>query len=417
MYAGNNLELSGVTLQEFAGALRINGTGYVYDTVITNNEAPSCAGFIANDNSEVTFNNMTVTGNTANATYGGGGCVFSGSLLTVNNSTISNNTAVDYGGGVYTSGVFSSFNSTISGNSAGSGGGILGRDQGDVILKFTTLTGNQAIGTIGGGIYFWGDTLDIENSIIRSNQAQTRGGGIYNAGTTVSIKASSIIDNSSVDQGGGIHNYAYGGDVLIVINSTISGNQSNVSGGGISMYSGEIHLINTTIAENTADADGGNDGNGGGIYRNSSSAHDIYLKNTILANNLDASTGTFAFVITDCDAELVSQGYNLIGVGAGTGACTITGDISGNQVGSPGDKVDPLLDTRGTNGYYTQHYDLLSGSPAIDGGTPAGCLDQDDAAIQSDQRGEVRQVGSRCDIGSVESFLGKWWLHLPLLLR
>jgi hypothetical protein len=51
---------------------------------------------------------------------------------------------------------------------------------------------------------------------------------------------------------------------------------------------------------------------------------------------------------------------------------------------------------------------LLVGSPAIDTANPAGCTDNDDAVLDSDQRGETRPVNATglataiCDIGAFE---------------
>lgn len=44
-----------------------------------------------------------------------------------------------------------------------------------------------------------------------------------------------------------------------------------------------------------------------------------------------------------------------------------------------------------------------AGSPAIDAGNPAGCEDEAGEALTTDQRGEPRPQGTRCDIGAFET--------------
>jgi hypothetical protein len=60
---------------------------------------------------------------------------------------------------------------------------------------------------------------------------------------------------------------------------------------------------------------------------------------------------------------------------------------------------------RGTlqnNGGPTKTHALPAGTPAIDAGNIAGCVDGDGAAIHADQRGVPRPFGSRCDVGAYE---------------
>src|SRR4029077_12934234 len=93
-----------------------------------------------NSNGTLTVNNSTISGNTAASIfieqiYGAGGGISNFGTLTVNNSTISGNTtgATQFGnagfaGGIYNdnAGKLTVNNSTVSGNIAGSVGGIYG---------------------------------------------------------------------------------------------------------------------------------------------------------------------------------------------------------------------------------------------------------------------------------------------------
>jgi hypothetical protein len=99
----------------------------------------------------------------------------------VNNSTISNNYASDYGGGIY--------NSSSNGDGSDNQFGI-------VTISYSSITGNTAL-IAGGGIYNNADDggdysgtvtytqlgiINVNHSIISDNQAHL-GGGIYNDGT------------------------------------------------------------------------------------------------------------------------------------------------------------------------------------------------------------------------------------------
>jgi hypothetical protein len=127
--------------------------------------------------------------------FGFGGAINNSGTVTINNSTLSDNSAIFFGsgggGGIYNNGIVEISNSTLSGNFAdGAGGGIF--NAGALTISNSTLSGNSA-GFAGGGIFNF-DTVTISNSTLSGNSA-TFGGGIYNAGTTT-VK-NSIVGNSA----------------------------------------------------------------------------------------------------------------------------------------------------------------------------------------------------------------------------
>jgi cysteine-rich repeat protein len=179
---------------------------------------------------------------------------------------------------------------------------------------------------------------------------------------------------------------------LDVVNSTISGNEAGVSGGGIA-NGGTVTLRNVTVTGNTADADGvpnpfdGND-DGGGLFNDGGA--NIFLKNSIIAGNDDLSDE--APIVPE---RFSSQDFNVFGATAG---CTIAGTTTHNVTGEVAG-LGPLAD----NGGPTFTHALLADSPALDAGNPAGCVDENDAPLTTDQRGFERPVGSACDIGALEA--------------
>ncbi len=164
------------------------GTLNVQDSLITANTA-DYSGYGGNgggiDNSgNLTVTNSTISNNTAAAgSYGGygGGLYLSGTgTVTITNSTLSNNTAGLAGGGValVSSSTVHIVNSTLSGNMAENGGGIYA-SIGDLTIQNNTITNNTA-NSYGGGIWALdaAATLTLERSIVSGNTA-TDGFEVY----------------------------------------------------------------------------------------------------------------------------------------------------------------------------------------------------------------------------------------------
>jgi hypothetical protein len=119
---------------------------------------------------------------------------------------------------------------------------------------------------------------------------------------------------------------------------------------------------------------------GGGIY-NSLSAAALQMHDTILADNIAATSGP------DLSGGFTSEGYNLIGSSSGGGGYAASDLLN----------VNPQLGPLQNNGGPTQTMALLSGSPAINSGDNSG-------APAYDQRGPgfPRIVNGVIDIGAFE---------------
>lgn len=238
-------------------------------------------------------------------------------------------------------------------------------------------------------------------TIIGSEIVDNRGVGISapgsagDPGTSVTITRSTIARNG----GGGLQGYGVNGygPTVTVVDSTISGNQAERGGGILITGDGQTRpsftLVNSTVSGNSAPT-------GDGILNE---AGDLDLRNVTLAGDglyVDTDGMTVmrnSILAGGCHGTFASAGYNLIAPNTG---CTITGDTTGNQ--SAPTLLDPLAD----NGGPTETHALAPGSPARDGGDPAGCVDADDKPLLADQRGVARPQGARCDIGSFEGTCG-----------
>src|SRR5581483_7371367 len=162
---------------------------------------------------------------------------------------------------------------------------------GALTLNNLTIRDGKAFNA--GGLWvFAGATANLYRVTVTHNEAtefgqvNTSGGGIINQGT-LNIYDSAITDNFATGNnplnqqgGGGIINQ---GD-LSIANSTIAGNRTNMSGGGIDHDFGTLRLTNVTITNNTADLDGDGKGEGGGIAIGNGR---VMIKNSIIAGNFD----------------------------------------------------------------------------------------------------------------------------------
>jgi hypothetical protein len=186
----------------------------------------------------ITLNNMldinknlkidgTGTGITVN---GGGNRVFQiepGTIADIFGLTITGGggPGLGGGGGIYNFGSLTLVNSTVAGNTALEGGGIFNNNNAKMVMSADTVNGNTADDT-GGGIVNRGQ-LTITNCTIANNAAVNFGGGIANDGVlmmTNSTVASNVLTLAGAD-GGGI--YTFGAGSLLALLNTIVFNPSS----------------------------------------------------------------------------------------------------------------------------------------------------------------------------------------------
>lgn len=284
----------------------------------------------------------------------------------------------------------------------GDGGGVF-VDASDLTLIDSQIRNSQA--NTGGAIRVDdGGNATLIGTRVSANTALS-GGGLYvgaNPGTATALITNSLIDGNSVSgspggsNGGGLRSAA--GGTVTLISSTVSGNQAELSGGGI--YADNIvRLYNVTVAFNTADSEGDDNGNGGGIGISAGTPLGVVtVRNSLISLNGDASPTADQFL--NCAGTLTGEGYSLLG---STTGCTLTGNLAGFRIG-----VAPFIGPLADNGGSTLTHALLSSSVAVDGGEPTGCLNHEAVTLTTDQRDFIRPVDgdgdrtARCDIGAFE---------------
>jgi CSLREA domain-containing protein len=394
---------------------------------------PGNGGGILNQQATLGLRSVNISNNTVSTVSGAGGGIYNyrGRVL-IADSAIENNTA-QQGGGIYNppnGSVVQITTSTIQNNSASMGAGLFNWET--MTIDFTFVRNNQATNFGGGqGIYNTGPSLKISNSEISGNA----GGGIYNnASDTLDISFSKIENNMVA---GGITNLG----TLNLSFSTVSGNVSNSRGGGIRNDGGGLTMTNSLVTRNMAADYGGGIGNNSGALNVSNSTisgnqsnGDTFGGGGVFSDIVGGNIGNFTYVtiafnqakmgggvhnnsgvlqFKDCivgrnsasvsspdfQGNFSSNGYNAISNSSGA---VITGNTTGNLL-----DTDPLLDPilRLNNGIIQTHA-LRKNSPLIDKGATTSPV------TITDQRGFLRPVdmpsipnasgGNASDIGSFE---------------
>ncbi|MEP4077702.1 choice-of-anchor Q domain-containing protein [Haloferula sp.] len=292
-------------------------------------------GAILNSGGNLILQNSTVSNSTSGANSGG--AIFSnGGSLTLTDSNITGNSNSSSGGGLYYTGAGNIMvrDSTITGNSAGTGGGIY-NVSGVLTVDDSTVSGNTATGS-GGGILLSSGTTTINNSIISGNTATTNGGGIFTVTGSLTLNQSTISGNATDSRGGGI----YSDTNLTGTNTTLSHctateNTAALGGGAIYNFDGRTIIDHCTIVGNRASVP-----KGSGILSYGDSATETQVGHTIISANAGSDIDT----ITGAGStSFTSNGFNLIGTGESTGAFIQTGDTTGNT--NP--DLGPLCDNGG----------------------------------------------------------------------
>jgi hypothetical protein len=379
--------------------------------------------------------------------------VTAGANVAISGLTISNG-STGMGGGLYNEGKLTITSSMIRDNEAGSGAGLY--NIGTLVLVDSTIRDNTSL-LEGGGIRNYAGTLTVAHCILTGNTA-SYGGAIENVGGITSYSTpiipgiatitDCVISENSASMGGGIFNSDF--TSLQVLDTTISGNTSVASGGGVEI-AGTATFTRVTVSGNRASRTGGgfdhksgtltiedsaisnNQAPYGGAINQTSGVPraTMNIVNSTLAGNTAGGTGGAINLYGGGVASITDSTIadNVGGYGGGGISCYGTLNIettifannaggslavfdagavvsSGHNLFSDTPAVtlnstdlvntDPLLGPLADNGGPTRTMALLPGSPAIDSGTEI-------TGITTDQRGITRPQGSAPDIGAFES--------------
>lgn len=329
------------------GTLSATGGSFASNTAYSGGGVYQSPIVLATANPSGTFDGTDFDANTAHgqnlANFGNGGAILNGEQLTVRNASFTGNRAVA-----------SSAASALS----GWGGTILNApvaagDAPDLIVESSSIDGGAvaANALIGGGIANVGNLLAVAGGVpgrltltgtsVTSNVAAA-GGGIYTGGATT-ITGGSLQDNAathgSAGYGGGLYaspspvtqpafdltlddvdvtgnSAALLGGGLAVLDkvtakvldgSSVSGNDSGVSAGGI-YNAGDLTVSASEVSGNDAGFQGGGIFNGSGV---ATDTPNLTLTNTSVTDNTSASGG--GGLLTARGATLTATGGEVSG--------------------------------------------------------------------------------------------------------
>ncbi len=429
---GDGTEQGGGGVFNDGGDVTIDGAA-INQNVSTAASVGNGGGGIFNDGN-LSISNSSVIGNSASTGLGNGGGILNsdGGVLVITTSRIASNVAARAGGGIENiAGSLVMTDTVLGGPSLGdgnianiNGGGLHVSGAGTVSIFGGMIEGNTA-GQEGGGV--WNSltgTMTIaeslaSNTVIRNNVANGNGilqggGGVFNDGGSLAITNAAITGNvatSAVAGNGGGGVMSVGGS-LRLRQVEVSGNTANFGAGVNNM--GVVTIVASTIANNSANAEGGglyNGASGSATVNASTIAGNVAvtgagirnvnttaLTSTLVAGNVNAST-----TADDNLSGTFSGSHNLIGQAvADFGTNNIVGVDWRTVVENDGTNV-----TLKNNGGMTQTIALRSNSPAIDAGVSVL------SAPSVDQRGVNRTIdlssipnatgGDGTDIGAVET--------------
>jgi predicted outer membrane repeat protein len=208
------------------GAKGDNGVIDIRQSTFKSNTAPTYGGALFSNvynNNKTNISNSVFTGNYAGSgSNGQGGAIWSNgdatkgghwvvntnnTLLTITNTTLANNTALQQGGGIWISRhkAATISQSAVYGNVAqkNMGGGIVQANAGSLSLVNSTVSGNKANGTysMGAGVYVANAAkASLLNVTIANNVAAWQAGGIFGR-ANVTLKNTILANNIALNGG------------------------------------------------------------------------------------------------------------------------------------------------------------------------------------------------------------------------
>jgi hypothetical protein len=425
--AALNVTISGLTITRGRSAIGANlsskgETVTLSSVTVSNGSATAPGGGIYISGGALTIQSSTLSGNTTSGGGGGGGAVYANVAgLTINNTIISGNSASSpaaRGGAISVNAPnqpITITNTQILNNSTvGKAGAVAVKTgSGSFTMQHCVVTGNTSSGR--GGAFFlyrMGGTTDISNTKIDNNTSQNRGAGmfLYNVFANVTITDSSISGNNSpsgTGNGAGIFFYKASAGVSVTLErTTMTGNTAARAAGAIFFYkgSGELRIANSTISGNSSGT------TGGGIFDRGpfgGGAALTIINSTISGNSAVTSGGNLnaTAVSTTVRNSIIANGSSPVGPDATTGGANVTIDYSllENTSGATfaGSNnitgIDPNLGPLQDNGGPTLTHRPNTGSPPLDAGDPGFT-----PPPSTDQRGLARVYNGRIDLGSLE---------------
>jgi hypothetical protein len=229
------------------------------NTIVSNSTSYDGGGIRIGGQTAYTITQNLISGNSADGYYGGGIHVSDGPSGLIERNVIQNNRAAGSGGGVAICGtggqtVFTITQNTITGNSADAtdGGGIFVGDGPRGLIERNVIQNNRAA-TSGGGvaIYGAGGRIALWNNDIIANTSGWGGGiAVVRSAAAVEMSSNNVLRNRTTE--GDYQSGVLFSDVtapVTLINNVIAGNNNR---GIKAVNTPDVQFINNTIVSNGA---------------------------------------------------------------------------------------------------------------------------------------------------------------------
>ena len=311
--------------------------------------------------------------------------VASGRTVTIKNLGIrygvSTSTSGLSAGGVTNNGTLTLQNVSVTNNKYDStsyygGGGVFSNDSTSLTITSSTIADN----TFNGYLYGSGGVYTTQSVTL------TITGTTFSGNTAIGSNPSQF-PYSYAEPSGALGVFRFGTDK--VTNSTFVNNTTNAYAGAIQVYyPGSFTITNSTIVNNSSSL-----GTGGILFESVTSGYNLYLRNSILGNNIGNNTSSDFYVVSGSGGMVTDNGHNIVEFSTNK-TWSGTGNLTGNQ-----SNLNVSSTLASNNSLYSpQTLALLSGSVAINAGTSTA---NNGVTIPgTDARGASRS--GTVDIGAVE---------------
>ena len=284
------------------GAVQVKECDYIYliDCKFINNTANIGGGvsFKALNGNNNGMINCTFIGNNAtilnspdaNTVAGSGGAIWTDAskIINLENITMSDGYATNYGGGLYSKGTITYDTFTFINNTAGYGGGLYW-DKGSATISNMIFINNNAT-QYGGAIYLPQQSTTVSSNNFTGNTALS-GGALYVNNNYITVSNNNFKDNTASDYGGAIYVALELNANNIVTTKNNFTNNSAQEGGAIyiPIAAKGVAVTYSSFIKNHAL-------NGGAIYLGSQGFNNRYVENCEFINNTAEQNGGAVYI-------------------------------------------------------------------------------------------------------------------------
>jgi hypothetical protein len=232
--------------------------------------------------------------------------VFQESVLTMSDTVMTNNTAINGGAFFVYSSALHLSNCTMIGNHARDSGGAGYSSRSDVTVTSTKFTGNSA--PVGGAWSSYKGRLRIVGCTFAANQARWGGALYLQSNSSAAVTSTRFVGNNAVLDGGAISSFTGGNTTLGAC--IFTGNTVSAAGGS----GGALHLGGNNTVTATGTMFEGNNATFGGAIASICSNNLYLLECQLMNNDATALGGALHAADGSVDACQVNNSWSMVTV-------------------------------------------------------------------------------------------------------